>query len=185
MPDEERSAVVLRMARTEKVNRDIVETVENTLREKLRLVGKDDSEEMDGRSALADILRYMDLSDEKRLLEELGESDEDLASQVKEKLYTMDSVLHLREKDLQSLLFDLDERFIATILKGQSPEVRDRINAALSSRRRILVADEGDLMGPLRRSEVDGAVREFLDRIRDGEEKGTFMIVREEEDLIS
>lgn len=185
MPDEERAAVILRMARTEKVSHEIIETVETTLRDKLRLIGKDDSEEMDGRSALADILRFMDLSDEKRLLEELGEEDSLLADQVKEKLFTMDSVIHLRDKDLQSILFEMDERSIAVILKGQAPEIRQRINDSLSSRRRILVADEGDMMGPQPRSEVDAAVRDFLETIRNGEEKGTYIIIREEEDLIS
>ena len=184
MPDEDRAAVVLRMARTEKVNRDVVDTVETALREKLRLIGKDDSEEMDGRSALADILRFMDLKDEKRLLEELGETDSSLADQVKEKLFTMDSVLHLREKDLQRLLYDMDEKTIALILKGQAPEIKETITGALSSRRRIMVADEGDLMGPMPRSEVDTAVRDFLETIRQKEEEGTFIILREEEDLI-
>ncbi len=184
VPDEERAAIVLRMARTEKVHKDVLDTVETTLRDKLRLIGKDDSEEMDGRSALADILRFMDLSDERRLLDELEENDSGLADQVKEKLYTMDSVLHLRDKDLQQILFDMDEKAIAVILKGQTPEVKERLTDSLSSRRRILVADEGDMLGPMPRSEVDTAVREFLNLIRKGEEEGTYIILREESDLI-
>jgi len=185
LPGDQRSAVVLRMARTEKVSRDVMDTVAAALQEKLRLIGKDDSEELDGRSALADILRYMDLADEKRLLEELGEADAGLADQVKEKLSTMDTVLHLRDRDLQQILLGMGEKDIALLLKGQSPEVRDRITGALSSRRRLMVADEGDLMGPVPRSDADAAVRDFLETLRDGEEAGTYVIVREEDDLIS
>jgi flagellar motor switch protein FliG len=184
LPDEDRSAIVLRLARTEKVSTEVLNTVESTLQEKLRLIGKDDSEEMDGRSALADILRYMDIADEKRLLDSLGDADPSLAEQVKEKLYTMDTVLHLRDRDLQSILLDMDEKEIALLLKGQPPEIRERINSSLSSRRRLLVADEGDIMGPIPRSEADTAVREFLDKLRAGEEAGTFVIIREETDLI-
>lgn len=184
IPDKERSAIVLRMARTEKVSIDVLGTVETTLQEKLRLIGKDDSEELDGRSALADILRYMDISDERRLLGNLEDADPLLAEQVKEKLYTMDTVLHLRDKDLQNILLDMDEKEIALLLKGQSPEVRERVTSGLSSRRRLLVADEGDIMGPVPRSEGDSAVRAFLEKLRIGEEAGTFIIIREEADLI-
>ncbi len=184
LPEEERSAVVLRMARTEKVSREVISTVETALQEKLRYITKDDSEELDGRSALADILRFMDLSDERRLLGKLGEADPSLAEQVKEKLYTMDSVLHLRDTDLQNILRQMEEKNIALLLKGQTGEIRNRINESLSSRRRLLVADEGDIMGLVPRSEADSAVRDFLEKIRSGEEEGTFIIVREEADLI-
>ncbi|PIE05190.1 MAG: hypothetical protein CSA76_00320 [Spirochaetales bacterium] len=184
LPDEQRAAVVIRMARTEKVSRDVLETVEDSLREKLRLIGRDESEELDGRAALADILRHMDLEDEKRLLGGLEDADPLLAHQVKEKLYTMDSVLHLRRKDLQQLLLDMDEKEIAMILKGQTPEIRQCIEEALSSRRKLLVEDERVILGPQPRSEVDKSVRSFLDRIQKAEEEGRFIILREESDLI-
>ena len=184
MPDDERASIVLRMARTERVSTEVIGTVESALQEKLRLIGKDDSEELDGRSALADILRYMDLSDERRLLDNLEEADPSLAEQVKEKLYTMDTVLHLRDRDLQNILLEMGEKEIALLLKGQPPEIRERINDSLSSRRRLLVADEGDLSGPVPRSEADAAVKEFLEMLRIGEEAGTYLIIREEADLI-
>ena len=184
LPAEERAAVVLRMARTQKVSRDVLSAVESTLQEKRRRLGKDESEEMDGRSALADILRYMDIGDERRLLYELGEVDEELAEAVKEKLFTMDTVLHLRKRDLQRELAETSEKDIALILKGQPVEIQERINEGLSSRRRLLVADEADIMGKVKRSEADAAVRAFLERLREKEEAGTYIIVREEEDLI-
>lgn len=184
LPDDERFALVLRMARTEKVSKDVLETVETALQEKLRLIGKDESEEMDGRSALADILRHMDLADEKRLLDELADTDSALADQVREKLYTMDTVLHLRKRDFQEILAGMTEAEIAMVLKGQPREIKEAFNASLSSRRRLLVADENDLIGPVPRSEADAAVKAFLERLKEGEEKGVFVIMREEEDLI-
>jgi len=46
------------------------------------------------------------------------------------------------------------------------------------------VNDEGMVMGPVRRAEADMAVRSFLDRLKAGEESGTYVVIREEEDLI-
>jgi flagellar motor switch protein FliG len=184
LPDEQKSSVILRMARSDSISRDVLATVETTLQDKIRLLGKENGEELDGRSALADILRYMDISDERRLLDELEEADPSLAEQVKQKLYTMDTIFHLRDQDLQEVLRSMNEKDIALMLKGQTPEISERINSSLSSRRRLLVADEGDLMGPVRRSDADAAVKEFLEKLRAGEEAGTYLIIREEADLI-
>ena len=184
LPDDQKSPLILRMARSESISRDILATVEVTLQDKIRLLGKENGEELDGRSALADILRFMDVSDERRLLDELQEADPSLAEQVKQKLYTMDTIFHLRNQDLQEVLRSMSEKDIALLLKGQTPEINERINSSLSSRRRLLVADEGDLMGVVRRSDADAAVKEFLEKLRAGEEAGTYLIIREDADLI-
>jgi len=184
LPQDQRAQIVLRMARTQEISNSVLATVEAALQERLRLVGKDDSEELDGRSALADILRYMDIADERRLLDSLEEADPKLATEVKEKLYTMDTIFHLRKRDLQTVLMDMDEKEIAMLLKGQPPEITEYITSSLSSRRHLMVRDEGDLLGPIPRSEVDHTVRKFLDKLKEGEQSGTYVIVREEEDLI-
>lgn len=184
LPNDQRSAIVLRMARTQKVSVNVVSAVEENLKEKLKVIGRDESEDLDGRSALAAILRHMDIEDEKRLLECLRAEEPDLAEQVKEKLYTMDSILHLRERDLQDLLLEMKERDIALLLKGQCSDIKNCINNALTSRRRLLVSDESDLLGPVPKSDADAASKSFIDRLRAAEEQGLIIIHRDEEDLI-
>jgi len=163
---------------------ELVNTVESALQEKLRHIGKDESDELDGRFVLADILRHMDISDERRLLDSLESTDVALADQVKEKLYTMDSVIHMRDRDLQDVLAEMKEQEIALLLKGQAREIKNRIKLSLSKRRLLMVEDESDIMGGVKRSEADAAVRNFLERLRSGEEEGIFSIIREESDLI-
>ena len=180
LPPRERRRTVLRMARSESVSTEVLRAAEQALQEKLRLSAPDDEgEAVDGRSALADILRHMDIDDEKRLLGELSQADPDLADAVKEKLYTMDTVLHLRKRDLESILRSMAESEIAFLLKGQPPEIEQCITAALSSRRRLLVSDEARLLGAVPRGDAEAAAARFLERIREGEEKGVFVILRE------
>ena len=180
LPPRERHRTVLRMARSESVSTEVLRAAEQALQEKLRLSAPDgEGEAVDGRSALADILRHMDIDDEKRLLGELSQADPDLADAVKEKLYTMDTVLHLRKRDLESILRSMAESEIALLLKGQPPEIEQCITAALSSRRRLLVSDEARLLGAVPRGDAEAAAARFLERIREGEEKGVFVILRE------
>ena len=184
LPKDKLFQVVLKMARTRRVSMELVHTIESTLQEKLRLIGKDESDELDGRLALADILRHMDTSDERRLLDNLESIDITLADQVKERLYTMDSVIHMRDRDLQHILAEMEEREIALLLKGQTQEIKDRIKLSLSRRRRAMVEDESGILGAVLRSETDNAVRKLLERLRRGEEDGTYLIIHEESDLI-
>ena len=184
LPEQERVQVVLRLANMGKVSTEVIETVKKTLQDKFILIGRDDSEELDGRSSLANILRYMDISDENRLIEEIEYENPELAMQIKEKLYTMDTVLHMKDTDLQKILFEFSEQEIAKILKGQTREIQDKINGSLSSRRKLLVADEGDIMGLIPRTEADESVRMFLEKLRKKEEEGTITIIREKEEYI-
>ena len=183
LPSDEQTEVILRMARTQKVSREVVMTVEETLKEKLRLIGTDDSQAIDGQSVLADILRCMDTGDERRLLDELNRADSQLAEQVKMKLYTMDLVVNLRSRDLQNILRDLTEKDIAMLLKGQSEAVKDKIMGSLSFRRRLLVDEETDLLGPVVRKDADAVVQDFLARMQKGEAEGTYIIIRGDEEV--
>jgi len=184
LPRDKLLQVVLRMARARKVSMELVHIVEAGLQDKLRHIGKDESDEFDGRLILADILRHMDISGERRLLDSLETADAALADQVKKRLYTMDSVIHMRDRDIQGILAEMGEREIALLMKGQAREIRDRIKFSLPKRRRLMVEDESDIMGAVLKSEVDTAVRNFLERLRNGEENGTYLIIREESDLI-
>ena len=176
---QQRRGTVLRMARGEKAAAGVTAAVERTLREKLRLMAPDEGEAVDGRSALADILRRMDIDDEKRLLGELFDADPDLADAVKQKLYTMDTVPHLRKRDLEDILRGMSEREIALLLKGQPSEIQECITAALSSRRRLMAADEARVLGAVPRREAEAAAELFLEKIREGRERGAFVILRE------
>ena len=179
LPDREGIDVILRMARTEKVAREVVLTVEETLREKLRVIGTDDGEAIDGKAVLADILRCMSYDDEKHLLESISHTDSQLAEQIRNKLYTMDLIIDMRNKDLQHLVREFTEEDIAKLLKGQTQKIKDTIMSALSVRRRLLVDDETDILGPIPKKEVDEISQRFLEKMRQGEEDGRYMINRE------
>ena len=183
-PPQVQKDIMLRMARSQKVSTDVLLAVQEALQKQLRTISVEDDEEIDGRLALAAILRHMDLSDEHRLLDDLTKENPDLAGAVREKLFTMDSVFHLRDRDLAALLAQMDEHQIALMLKGQEEGVKERLFSCMSSRRALLVKEEGQMMGPVPRSEADTAVRDFLTTLREGEEAGTYVVLREEEDLV-
>ncbi|OQX29979.1 MAG: hypothetical protein B0D92_00845 [Spirochaeta sp. LUC14_002_19_P3] len=176
LPPRERTKVILRMGHTGKILREDVISTEDSLKNKLRITGVDDSEAIDGKAVLADILRCMDPDEEQHLLSELEKADSSLAEQIKMQLYTMELVIEMRDRDLQTLLHNFADRDIAILLKGQPDTVKNKLLGSLSDRRRTLVEDEYELLGAVLKKDAETMVNLFLTKLREGEEEGTFIV---------
>ena len=171
--------VVKRIALLKKIDPQVLSAVQNSLRERMKQQGKVVTRELDGKSALAQILRHSDPFTEEAILKDLGQADPDLSEEVKERLYTIDIVLNIDDKTFQKLLRDFSDSEIATIMKGQEERIREKFLSNLSERRRILVREESVHLGYMRKSEVGKTVKEFIEYLRDKEEEGSLVIFRE------
>ncbi|MGL4524897.1 MAG: flagellar motor switch protein FliG [Spirochaetia bacterium] len=177
--------VVKRIAGMQRVDSSVIIRIEEILRERIRQQGGAmTTSEIDGRQALANILRYMTVTDEKKLLGELAQEQPEMAKSVEEHLFTIDSLLYMTNRDLHDIFHRLDEREIAVLLKGKSEEVRQRILESLSSRKRTHVLEEEQNVGPMRKKEVEKATREFLDSLKDRERDGKLVVLRPGESLV-
>jgi flagellar motor switch protein FliG len=83
---------------------------------------------------------------------------------------------------MQKVLRDFDDRELAIVLKGKSPEVEQKIMGNLSSRRQELVAYERQYLGRMKRAEVEEATGDFLRYLREQAERGEISL-REDEYL--
>ncbi len=177
-----RTQLIQRIARKEKVSREVLLRMEEALREKVRKQsGPAPEVEIDGKTVLADILKYMDVSQEQKILEKLEEDAPRLAEDLKDRLFTIDVLEDIEDRDLQKVLRSLSEKDIALLLKGKSESIRVRILSNLSERRRILVSEEYRYLGPVPRKDVDQATKEFLDTLKRMEKEGEIVIHRKGE----
>jgi len=181
---EMRTRVVRWMARMSRVDHEVVLRVEETLREKIRTQGKVVSNEIDGRAALAAILRTMNFSGEADILRSLQEEDPELYAQIKDQLFTSDSLVYIDDADLQRVLRDFDNHQIALFLKGKTDEIRSRILMNVSERRRTLIADDYRDLGAVRKADVAEAEEAFLGHLRQLEEEGKLVVRRPDEEYI-
>lgn len=181
---EVQTTLVTRMAGMEKVAPEVIMSMEEVLIERIRTQGKVVTEEVDGQSVLAEILKNMDLSDEGRILDTLGDTDEVLAEQVREKLFTVDTIHYVRDTDMEKILRDFTDTEIAVLLKGQEDEIRNKIIYNVSNRRIEFIKYEEDALGVMRKTDVDKAMKEFLDYLKDKEIQGNIVLSREKDEYI-
>ncbi len=181
LPPEVRTEVALRIAKLGAVDPEVVRRTEVALREKVRKQSEVVSRQVDGRTALTEILRYMDPGKERSVLEAL---DAETAGAIRKKLYTLDMVLEIADKDLQQVLRDYADREIALMLRVAEGPVAERLLSSVSERRRDFIRMESESLGEVRRSEADRAVEEFLGYIQLLEQKGEIEISRDNEELV-
>lgn len=184
LPRDSQVIVARRIAAIEKIDPEILRRAEETLREKIRLQGTIVTQEIDGKTALANILSHMDTSREEDLIGSLGREDLTLADEIRKRMFSIDVVLKIRDIELQGVLRDYADQELVLILKGVPPAVKEKLLANVSTRRRELILDEVDVRGPVRRSDVDKAIGEFLDYLRAEVESGAITVARADDELV-
>jgi flagellar motor switch protein FliG len=184
MPEEERVDLVKRVAKLEKVNPEILRQVEEGIKERIRKVGTVSHEEIDGKAALAGILKHVDPRMEERVLDALGDESPELSKNVRDRLFTLDDVLRVPAKAMQKALRDFQDRDIALTLKGRDEAFKQKVLGCVSANRRAMILDEYSILGPVRREDADEAGREFLSYLKRAWEDGEIALDGDD-DLVS
>lgn len=181
---ETQKEVIQRLARTKRISPEVVVKIEETLREKIRHIGKIVSEKIDGTSALVSILRFADPETERRVLDDIRDRDPSLYDELTERLLTPEILMQVEDAGLQAVLRDTSDQDLALFLKGKSDELRQKLLSNISERRRAFVLDEYRRLGAVKRSRVDEVTKAFLERIKRMQEEGTLLVIDEDDPLI-
>jgi flagellar motor switch protein FliG len=177
--------IIKRIARLGETSPEVLENVGAALREKARALGsRTESDEIDGRSALAAILRQGDFHFGDRILEALEEEDPELAQDMKGRFHTLDDVVRAEDKPLQAKLRSMSDKDLAVLLKGKGEAFAAKILSNLSSSRRELVRDEGEILGAVPKRDVDTITDEFLAWFRLNREEGKILLLDDDNIIV-
>lgn len=184
LADKTRTAVIRRMAGSGEIEGEVLERVEASLRRKIELLARVDTEGPDGRSTLAEILRHMDHSKEASLLDSLQAEDAELVADIEDRLFTIETLLLIDDRQLAEVLVRYEDRDLALMLKGKDEEIRRKVLSGLSERRRAAVAEDYRFLGAVPQSEVEEATGTLLADLRRLESEGSLVVRREGERYI-
>ena len=139
-----------------------------------------------GTTAMAEILNHSDRSVEQQILSELEGDDQELAEQIRSKLFTFDDVVQLDDKSLQQIFRKMDVSTLALALKGPqlTPDVLTRIRSNLSERVITMIDEEMEVMGTVRTSQINGAQAMIVRTARQLDAEGIIVIARDGEVVV-
>jgi len=178
LPRELQVEVAMRVAVMDRTTPETIREVEAALESKLVNLPTQEFTAVGGVQALVSIINESDRATERVILEALEERDPDLASQVKKLMFVFEDLLSLDDRSVQLVLRNVDSKDLAMALKGASEELREKIFRNMSQRAAEALREDLQLMGPVRRRDVEEAQGRIVGVVRQLEESGQIVIAR-------
>ena len=178
LPSELQVEVVTRMANMESVIPEYIREAEMILEQRLAKMGMSDQTTVGGLDAVVKIITSVDRGTEKNILESLDIIDPDLSENIKKNMFVFEDIAKLSNQAIQRVLKDVQQSDIAIALKGSNQAVRKIIMQNLSKRLQEMIADDLQVMGPMRVKDVEEAQQRIVNTVRTLEENGEIIVSR-------
>jgi flagellar motor switch protein FliG len=185
LPEEEQREVAQRIAMMDRTSPEVIEQVETILQKKLStVIQQADFTNAGGIQSLVDILNRSDRATERLILEGLEKSSPELADDVRNRMFIFEDVTTLDDRSVQLVLRQVDAKELAIALKGVDQKVRDKIMSNMSERAAANLAEEINLLGPVKLKTVEESQAAVVRVIRVLEEAGQIVMSRGGDELV-
>ncbi len=178
LPRELQVEVAQRIAVMDRTTPETIQEVEAALESKLTSLPTQEFTAVGGVQALVSIINQSDRATERTILEALEERDPELTAQVKKLMFVFEDLLSLDDRSIQIVLRNVDGKDLALALKGASDELREKIFRNMSQRAAEALREDLQLMGPVRRRDVEEAQGRIVSVVRQLEESGAIVLAR-------
>ncbi|MBT6276320.1 MAG: flagellar motor switch protein FliG [Chromatiales bacterium] len=177
MDAETQNDVVLRMATLEKVSLSAMEELNALVIDHLdnEDVGATASQ-IGGPRVAASVLNNLDSSIQGDILASIKAHDEALGEIIEASMFTFDDLLKIDDTAVQSLLGETSSQVLCTALKGAGDETKEKFFNNMSKRAAEMLAEDLEIRGPVKLSEVESAQREIVEAARRLMEAGTIVV---------
>ena len=186
LPAERQLSVVRRVATMSQTSPEIIQEVERGLEHRMASVMSQQFEKAGGVGSVAEMLNVIDRTTERSLLENLAQEDPDLVEEIRRLMFVFEDINKFSDRDIQSVLKNVESSQWAMALKGASEELKEKILNNMSKRAGDMLSEEMDYLGPVRLSNVEQVQQQIVDIIRTLEDSGeiTLQGTEEEEQFI-
>jgi flagellar motor switch protein FliG len=181
LPERLQSDVAYRIATMENITPTVLKEIEESLESNLRdMLGG--NQDVGGPKVVADILNLTGSSVEKNILDRMDGQDPEVAESVRNLMFVFEDISKLSDREIQTLMREVDQKDLVVALKGASDEMKDKVLGNMSERVRTFITEEMEFQGPMRLSEVEEVQLRIVQQVRQLEEQGQVTIARGDSD---
>jgi flagellar motor switch protein FliG len=159
-------AVVRRVATMGQTSPEIIHEIEKGLEIRMSSVMSQSFENAGGVSAVAEVLNVIDRATERTLLESLAQEDPELVEEIRRLMFVFEDITKFSDRDIQSILKNVDSAQWAMALKGASADLKEKIMGNMSKRAADLLREEMEYLGAVKLSTVEVAQQQIVDIVR-------------------
>jgi flagellar motor switch protein FliG len=184
IPVEMRPQIVRRLATLESVAPEVLREVGQGLTEELSASVPANTRRVDGHLAAVELLRAVPAAQQSDVVSEIEKDDPELAASLRGKLFTFGDLMNLTDRDMQTLIREIDMSQLSTALKGAPDAIKARFTKNMSSRAGQMLEDEIEAMGPVKLAAVETAQAELVKVAFSLAEQGRITIVNPTDKMV-
>lgn len=182
LPEKIRAQTVKRLAQMQQFSPEMVKKISLVLHQRLIQLGQQSRRSYGGVKAVADLLNQVDQLSSGAILENIEQDDAQLATSIRNLMFTFDDFLDVPEPGLRELLGQVDKKTLAVSLKAASEDLRNHFFKCMSSRAVEMLKEDMESLGPMRSKDVAAAQQEIVTVARRLEGEGKMTLKSEQEE---
>lgn len=182
IPAERQISVIRRVATMGQTSPEIIKEVERGLEHRMSSIMSQQFENAGGVATVAEILNVIDRATGRSLLENLAQEDPELVDEIRRLMFVFEDITKFADRDIQTLLKNVESSQWAMALKGASEELKEKILRNMSKRAADLLREEMEYLGPVRLSNVEQTQQQIVDIVRRLEDAGEITINNDEKE---
>ncbi|URD61902.1 flagellar motor switch protein FliG [Sphingomonas sp. KRR8] len=168
--------VVTRMLRMEAVQKEVVQQVEETLRNEF-MTNLSRTQKRDPHESMAEMFNAMDRSTEEAMLGALEERLPDSAERIRSLMFTFEDLTKLIPSAIAAVVKAADKKIMALALKAAPEEQRGVFFGGMTERASALLREDMANMGPVRARDCEEAQSELVRLAKSLADRGEIVLV--------
>jgi len=172
-PEKLTAEVISRMVSIDKVDREMVAMLRETLERQLTL--SRNLVNLHGNEGATNLLRSIPADAQQKVLEAIGETDPQLRKNIEKQLITFEDLYEIDEREFSILIGQVyaeNRDLLPLALRSCSPRMKSKVYSCITSSRREEIEYKLETMGRKRLSEVEAAQQRIVQIARELSEAG-------------
>ena len=178
LPPERQVKVVEAIATMESASPAAIKIIEAEMERKFSNMITNSNVKVGGIDYVANIMNNLDRSSEKSIFDRLSVNNEELADEIRKRMFVFEDIVTMDDRSVQRVLRDCDPRDLVLSLKTANTEVANKLFTNMSARMAESIRDDLEITTNVRMKDVEDAQQRIVDIIRDLEEKNEIVIAK-------
>lgn len=178
LPEALHTEIILRIANLDAVAPEIIDEVDDVLRNEIQAMGSISSQKIGGVEPIAEMLNLIDKATEEQILDSLEERDPDLAEQIRQLMFVFDDLAKIDDRGIQEIIKNVKPEQWMVALKTASEAVTELVFRNMSERASKMLREDMEAMAAVKLSDVESMQYEIVQIARKLEEEGKIIIAQ-------
>lgn len=184
-PDWLRADIVMRIATLDGIQPSALHELDEVMEKQFAgKTGALKTSVIGGIKTAAQIMNFMDSSQEIALIDSIRKVDDSLGGKIQDLMFVFGDLVDVDDRGMQEVLRAVPGEKLLIAMKGADEELKAKIFKNMSQRAAEMLKDDLESRGPVRLSEVESAQKEILAMVRKMSEAGTIQLGGKGEEFV-